>query len=177
MSFTIQASCPRSIDVFNTDVVNLSDAIECSFPMLTEDAVMIWNNVPVLLSYKYDISIMIDDILMILEVLRKENSDTKTVHWASNTFANVWYLSWDSTQLVINAEWGNVSGGTEQLLQNSGSVLLTKQSFSSEWRKVLQNIINALNKSGYSEDTLSGMKRLVHEYEAIENEGNIYRRM
>ncbi|MDT8975358.1 hypothetical protein RQP50_03760 [Paenibacillus sp. chi10] len=175
MSFIIQASCPRFTGVFDSEAESLSDAIESSFPLLTENAVIVWNYVPILLGYKYDISIMIDDILEILEVLRKEDSGTKTIHWVSNTFAHVWHLSWDSRQLVINADWGSVSGGAEHLLQNSGSVTLTKQSFSSEWKKVLQNLITALSKSGYFEDRLPGMERLVHEYEAIENEGNIYR--
>ncbi len=175
MTFIIQASCPRITGIFDIEAESLSDAIESSFPLLTENAVFVWQHVPILVGYKYDISIMIDDILEILEVLRKEDSGKKTIHWVSNTFAHVWHLSWDSTQLVINAEWGSVSGGTEQLLQNRGSVTLTKQSFSSEWRKVLQNLITALSKSGYSEDGLPGMKRLVHEYEAIETEGNIYR--
>ncbi|SFF40258.1 hypothetical protein SAMN04487969_13421 [Paenibacillus algorifonticola] len=173
MSFTIQASCPRFTDIFDRDAENLSDAIESSFPLLTENVVIKWNYVPILLSYKYDISIMIDDILEILEVI-KEDSGTKTVYWASNTFAHVWHLSWDSTQLVINAEWGDIAGGMELLLQNSGNVTLKRQSFVSEWKRVLRNLITALVKSGYSEDKLPGMKRLVHEYEAIESEGNIY---
>ncbi|MEQ7053300.1 hypothetical protein ABN764_21900 [Paenibacillaceae sp. P-4] len=175
MSFIIQASCPRITGVFDSEAESLSDAIESSFPLLTENAVIVWNYVPILLGYKYDISIMIDDILEILEVLRKEDSGAKTIHWASNTFAHVWHLSWDSTQLVIKAKWGDVSGRTGQLLQNSGNVTLTKQSFSSEWKRVLQNLITALSKLGYSEEGLPGMKRLVHEYEVIETEGKIYR--
>lgn len=174
MFFIIQASCPRFTGVFNSEAESLSDAIESSFPLLTENLVMVWNYIPILLSYKYDISIMIDDILDVLEVLRVEDSGTKTIHWASNTFAHIWYLSWESTQLVIKAAWGSESGGIGEILENSGNITLTKQSFSSEWKKVLQNLITALNGSGYSDNELSGMARLVHEYETIETEGRVY---
>ncbi|PSJ96871.1 hypothetical protein, partial [Brevibacillus fortis] len=173
MSFIIQASCPRFTGILDSEAETLSDAIESAFPLVNEVTIISWNYDPIMLSYKYDISIMIDDILDILEATRIEVSGTKTVHWASNSFSNVWHLSWDNTQLSIKAEWGRVIGGTEQLLQTSGSVTLTKQSFSSEWKRVLQNIIAALGKSGYSEDRLPSMKRLIFEYEAIEMEGTI----
>ncbi|BBI31544.1 hypothetical protein [Cohnella abietis] len=174
MNFRIQASSPRYNEEFDNEVDTLSDAIESVFPLWSESAILMWNTIPIPLSYKYDLSLMIDDILNVLEKLRIETSGELVIHWVSNTFANIWTLTWDLEKLKINSEWGSVVGGTEQLLILSGPVTIPKQSFCAEWKRVLHNIIQALVKSGYKEGILPGMNRLTTEYKAIEKEGIIY---
>ncbi|HHR2550667.1 TPA: hypothetical protein ACSY39_10840 [Listeria monocytogenes] len=57
MNFFIQANTPQKTGVFESDDYDLSTAIETIFPMLTEDAILVWNHIYVPLSYKYDISL------------------------------------------------------------------------------------------------------------------------
>jgi hypothetical protein len=174
VDFWIQASCPRCTGFFDGEDQNLSNAIETIFPMMTEKAVMVWKSIYIPLCYKYDISYMIDDILYILEKLRSNSSGEISLHWASDTFANVWNISWSDEQMEINSQWGSVLGHTEQLLTTKGAITLSKKSFRSEWKRVLFNIISGLRESGYEEGSLSGMSRLIAEYNAIDGEGVLY---
>lgn len=57
MQFYIQASALSFLKDRNTEDENLQDAIESSFPLLTENAILMWNHIPVLLSYKLDYSV------------------------------------------------------------------------------------------------------------------------
>lgn len=174
MDFWIQASCPRCTGIFDEEDYNLSTAIETVFPMMTEKVIMVWKTIYIPLCYKYDISCMIDDILDILEKLRSNQSGEILLHWASNTFANIWNIKWEEENLVIDSKWGSVLGHTEQLLDSKGAIAVSKRSFISEWKRVFFNIISALKESGYKEDILPGMSRLVAEYEAIDIDGVLY---
>ncbi len=117
---------------------------------------------------------MIDDILDILEKLRSNPSGEISLHWASNTFSNIWNMKWEKESLVIDSKWGSVLGHTEQLLNSKGAITLVKQLFISEWKRVLFNIISALKESGYKEEHLAGISRLIAEYNAIDCEGILY---
>ncbi len=175
MEFWIQASCPKYTGVFDGEDQILSNAIETIFPMMTEKAIMVWKSIYVPLCYKYDISYMIDDVLTILEKLRCNPSGEISIHWASNTFANVWNIKWSDGNMVIDSEWGSVLGHTEQILNSKGAIILSKQSFLSEWKKVLFTIMLGLKESGYTEENLPGMTRLIVEHNAIDCEGILYK--
>lgn len=174
MSFFIQASCPKNSDNVSLEAETLSDAVENSFPLLTESAIIFWNNVPLFLSYKYDLCLMIDDILDVLEALRIKEFGSKDVHWVSNTFAHIWHFKWISGQLGISAEWGVINDSTEHILRDSGSVNISIQSFGFEWKRVIYNIIVTLKKAGFEESRIEGMSRLIQEYNLIRNEGYLY---
>ena len=62
-NFYIQANNPRVLKEHDLEDKNISDAMETIFPLYTESAVMMWNHICVPLSYKYDISYMMDDML------------------------------------------------------------------------------------------------------------------
>jgi hypothetical protein len=174
MNFYIQASKPRYTCVFDKEDYNLSTAIETIFPMMTENVVMAWKTIYIPLSYKYDISYMMEDILNILENIRNKPVGELALHWASDTFANVWKIKWDRNEVEIASEWGSVLGHTEDMLNLKGPITILKESFANEWKRVLYNVIEGLKLSGYSEASLPGMARLISEYDLIEKEGILY---
>lgn len=141
---------------------------------MTEKAIMVWKAIYIPLCYRYDISSMIDDILDILEKLRNNPSGEISLHWPSNTFANVWNMRWEDDSLVIDSKWESVLGHTEQLLNSQGPIMVSKWSFTSEWKKVLFHVISGLKESGYKEDSLPGMSRLIGVYNTIDSEGILY---
>ena len=174
MDFWIQASQPRFTSLFDEEDYNLSTAIETAFHMMSENAIMVWKTIHIPLCYKYDISYMIEDILNILQNLRNRSQGELSVHWSSDTFANVWELKWDAEDVVINSEWGSVVGHTEEMLKLKGPVVISKESFANEWKRVLKNVIEGLKLSGYSEGKLPGMADLVAEYNIIKKDGILY---
>lgn len=174
MCFRIQASCPRYTHRYDEEDEDLSSAIETIFPMMTEDVIMYWKCIPITLEYKYDISWMIDDILLILEKLRSTSMGVLEIHWSSDTFANIWSITWSDTKMKIDSKWNSVVGNTEEILQSAGPIIIEKEQFANEWKRVFSNIIKGLKLSGYSEENLLGMKRLVSEYNLIKKEGVLY---
>ncbi|MEO7594939.1 MAG: hypothetical protein ABI134_27225, partial [Byssovorax sp.] len=61
--FFIQSSNPRSSSECDADDASLCDAVQTVFPMATESMIMVWSGVYIPLGYKYDVSLMVDDII------------------------------------------------------------------------------------------------------------------
>jgi hypothetical protein len=174
MIFKIQAGNPRITNEINQEANSIGDAIEASFPLNSEHAVIIWNYVPILLTYKYDVGMIIDDILKMLNRIRCRESGQMSIRWPSNTFACTWCFDWREGNISIRAEWESVIGDTESLLNQNNFIAICSESFFVEWKKVLYNIINALNACGYKKDDLLGFKELIEEFEAISRYGILY---
>lgn len=174
MEFRIQVSNPRNNGCFCSEDEKISEAIETIFPMMTEEALLVWNTIYIPLNYKYDISIMIEDILSMLKNLREKKQDNMIINWASNTFASKWELQWDENNILINTNWNMVLGHTEVLLNDSNSIRIRKTSFMEEWKKLLEVLIINLKKCNYSEYNLHDMKRLIKEYDSLKKPGILY---
>src|SRR5262245_47085586 len=84
-SFAIQASGPLVVPRPGHRVATLAEAIDAIFPAATEDAYMLWNWIPIRVSYKYDLYVMIDDIAELLGRLLSIAAGDHRVFWGSNT--------------------------------------------------------------------------------------------
>src|SRR5258705_95085 len=102
MRFWIQAGNPRHFPILGKDVSDLSEAIEEIFPMETEDAIIVWNQSLIPISYKYDLSVMIDDVLPMLARLLDRTSGSDQVNFGSDTFQTDWSLNWTEGDLSIS---------------------------------------------------------------------------
>jgi hypothetical protein len=174
MDFCIQAGAPRSLDVFNDDDKTLCEAMETVFPLFAEFAFIIWNNIYIPITYKYDISLMLDDIITMLEKLTGP-SGTYSIHWPSNTFEVTWAIEWEGNDVKIHGEWNSVIGNLEGLLSDNNNLELKKESFIYEWKGILENAYRALSKAGYNEDILENMDRLKKACQGIPKLGILYR--
>jgi hypothetical protein len=175
MSFIIQASSPKYTDIFDIQDENLSQAIETIFPLLTENLFIIWNTIHVPLSYKYDISIMLGDILNMIEYISSRISGDLSISWASDTFRCTWNIKWKEQELIINPQWENVVGNIEKVLSQSRNVLTTKKEFLAEWKKVINNDIIGLEQCGYKTHLSQEIERLNSTYNLIEEFGVLYK--
>src|SRR5882762_688622 len=132
--FAIQASNPRTRATFDATAENLSDAIESVFLRETEYALLIWNWICIPLSYKYDLSLMVDDIVDLVEDMVRETMGHRMIHWPSNTFASTWNVKWQDGKVMINATWECVLGKTEGLLAERSMIAAELAQFVGEWR-------------------------------------------
>lgn len=144
--FSIQVGNP--IVLLKPDVAceDLRDAIEEIFPMETEEALLVWSGIPILLSYKYDICILIDDLLPMLEILLRNRSGQYSICFPSNTFRVDWALQWQDGLLTIDSAWHEVNGDKSLLNENS-QLNIGLPSFLAEWKSLLQKIISSLELS------------------------------
>lgn len=174
MNFYIQAGNPRICDKMEMEDENLSDAMETVFPLNTENAMMVWNHINIPLSYKYDISYMIDDILKLLHCLYENEIGKVTIHWLPDTFRCDWFITWRYGQMQIKSHWECTVGNLERLLNDNSEILLSVDAFVNEWKEVLRIIISGLKRCGYDADKIRGMKQLLKQYQLIEGVGCLY---
>lgn len=175
LSFYIQASNPKSRCEAEYNNETLADAIESTFLLNTENAILMWNYISIPLSYKYDISYMIDDILMLLTALKNGEKGELTIHWLPDTFRCDWTIKWNDEQLNIQSRWENTVGHLEKLLNDAPNISIQKDDFIREWKSVLGIVVIGLKKCGYDEEEIKNMKKLIDQYESIEGNGILYK--
>lgn len=171
--FAIQASNPRSSKTGNAGDRTLEDAMETVFPLEAEYAILIWNWIYVPLTYKYDLSLMVRDIVRVVDSVLSHATGSTTVQWPSNTFAATWRIEWEARSIRIDAEWTCVLGDVEALLCGRPTVVMTPNRFVAEWKRPLEIIAAALSRAGYTEE-LVGMPDLLAVLNKIEQRGSLY---
>jgi hypothetical protein len=175
MNFWIQAGNPRSLHEFDPEDESIFDAIQTVFPILTEEAFMIWDRIHIPLGYKYTISFLIQDILLMLEQLMRDVSGELEIHWPSNDFSVIWRMRWDNCHLEIRAEWNAVVGFTESLLASRPMLKIDKSVFICEWKQILGKALKALRDAGYREEHLTDMSKLQRIHDQISEPGILYK--
>lgn len=174
LNFYIQACNPKTQCIADCNDETLADAIESAFPLKTEDAILIWNHICIPLSYKYDISYMMDDILVLLNMLQSREKGELTIHWLPDTFRCDWTMKWNAERLDIQSQWGNIVGNLEMLLNEKSHISLKKEDFIKEWKSILKIVIAGLKKYGYTVDKIKNMKQLIEQYNNISGDGILY---
>lgn len=175
-NFWIQASNPSSVDVTSEDASTLEEAIESIFPRETEDAILVWSNVYIPLSYKYDLSTIVVDVLNMLQQLLASEDGEWSVEWPSNTFAMRWQLTWKGEQLSIRiSNLRSVVGDTEALLIQRPELVLNRAEFLREWKSVLDTITLSLKSAGYTVTQIPELVRLASVAATIHGKGRLYR--
>ena len=159
INFKIIACNPKNNLLFDKEDSKLSEAIYTIFPMENEDAILIWGDEKILLSYRYDISEMIDDIMQMFFALQKSDSGEWFVDWTSNTFASNWKFRWLKNCLEIEVDWREEFNATNYLKKNN-VLKIDKDIFLNEWRKITKVIQVNLKECGYSCECLKDMMLL-----------------
>ena len=146
MQFAIQTSNPRPTRMVSGSDASVGEAIETIFPLLTEFAVLVWNNVYVPLNYKYDISVIFDDIVLLVHSLVEGEHGEFSIEWPSNTFHAKWRLSWTAEEVTVKGSWKSVIGGTEALLNAAPVITVGKEAFLAEWGNLLRFVRDLIRK-------------------------------
>lgn len=175
LNFYIQASNPKVQCEINYSDETLADATESIFLLNTENAILMWNYICIPLSYKYDISYMLDDIMILLNELKNKKSGVITINWLPDTFRCNWTIRWHDKTLDIQAQWENTVGNLENLLNRCPNITLPKNDFIHEWKSVLGTVIKNLKDCGYNANNIKGMKQLIEIHRDIKGKGVLYK--
>lgn len=175
MVFAIQVGNPRVNMKVDDEDTKISEAIESIFLLDTEDLIMIWNNIRIPLSYKYDVSYMIDDILLMLKMLSSEEVGNLSIQWLPDVFRCNWNINWNKDEISIEAQWENIIGHLEELLNKYNRISMNTDDFIYEWKALLSILCNRLTQCGYKETALIDMNKLVEQYNNIKDVGIMYK--
>lgn len=171
--FVIQASEPRVLPSHGP-TGTLAEALSLIFPDRTEEAYLIWNWIPVRINYKYDLSVMIDDVPDLLGKLLRETVGSHRVYWGSNSFLAEWKLAWSGGSLSVEADWKSVAGDYADLLNSRSRLEIGHQEFVWEWKALLNRVIKSVEASGI-EIVNQSQLRIIREIEAkIPQFGRLY---
>ena len=142
---------------------DLSDAIQAAFPMETEDAHIIWCGTPVALSYKYDVSVIMEDVICMLEQCSKENAGCIQVNFGSSTFNANWKLRIEVDSVLVTAQWNSVANNCEDSLNMNPSILVGRKFFLDQWFHLLRCAIDGVQAAGIrlADDSLLVRARLL----------------
>ena len=158
--FDIQISNPKASEFRNESASNLDEAIESIFPLHTEYAFIIWNHIFIPLSYKYDLSIIIKDIIFILNELSDKKEGGFKLDWPSDTFSSSWTVEFNASMVKISATWHTVIGSVEELLNANSPLEVEKQEFIEKWMTLFSFIKNKLENAGYNSTNLDDFNEL-----------------
>jgi hypothetical protein len=155
-------------------VEDLSEAIEAIFPLATEDAILYWNWIPVRISYKYDLSVLITDLIFMLESLTTSDKGNYEVHFGSSSFRAQWKLSWKANVLTITSNWDSISGNYEDLLNKRNQLEVSRSQFLDEWKALLRKVIESVEQSGVEIEDKHEINALRKIEASIASFGNLY---
>jgi len=175
MNFCIQVSNP--VFLYSPDEIasDLAEAIQVVFPMETEKAFIVWNYIYIPLSYKYDISVIIDDILPMLSDLTNQKKGSYRVCFGSDTFNAEWNLLWYDENLYISAKWNSLAGNLVDLaLSNCSKLEIKIEAFLSEYKRLFQQLSIAIEKSELSILEQESYKLMLELQASIKNYGSLY---
>lgn len=174
VSFYIQAGNPRVRYRAVLEQRVLSEAIEDMFLLNTENVILSWNYIGIPVSYKYDISYMIGDILNLAYALQTCAEGNIKIDWLPDTFRCDWSVRWENNIIEIESYWECTVGHLEDILNKKNKIKITVNEFLNEWKKVLENIITGLNVCGYDPESIPEMKKLLDLYNSIKGVGVLY---
>lgn len=175
-TFVLQGSQPRTLGTHDPQDESLGDAIQTVFMSNTERAIMLWHQWGILLDYRYDWGVIVDDVVVMIGRLQSELSGSCVIEWPSNTFSARWKLEWNADELSVDTHWQAVRGVAVETLNGRSRIRVLRDQFLNEWKRPLQIIAEALFAAGYAGSSLRGFQALVDVLAQIKGEGVLYRK-
>jgi len=158
--FKIDDGSPSNSSERDNEDSILSEAIYTVFPLNTEDATMSWGDERIKLSYRYDLSSIIDEMLQMVFTLYKYRYGEWAVDWPSNTFAANWHFRWDERSMQVEAVWREEFQASDYL-KSHPKLITERDLFLIEWEKVTDVLLNNLAACGYNRDNLADLGLLI----------------
>ncbi len=140
---------------------SLQEALEQLFFYNRENAILLCNGIPVCLSYRSDLPLLIPKILQCLDTLQ-QYSDLSNYELTFNTrdIEAAWLFTLRNDVIFINMKWLRVKGNYQSALNVLGEVSYNKHVFINEWLMLLKQCQQCLTDAGA---VLMGEARLGQE--------------
>lgn len=132
--------------IFNT----LSEAYYHIFRNSKEFAMILWNGLPVRLSYTRDLPLLVEPLTNFLINLSQDNDSPRhqKVILKTKSFNTQWQVQWDESWVEIQAQWEEIKGNYQDALNASGHIRMPKVAFLAEWRLLLEQLVKSFMDTG-----------------------------
>ncbi|HZN96441.1 MAG TPA: hypothetical protein VFB61_01765, partial [Gemmatimonadales bacterium] len=129
--FDLEARSPGCSGSRDESDSTLSDAVQTIFSA-DDYAVMAWGAQEFRLGYKYDIGMMIDDIIEMILAIRKGDAGSFEVDWPSSGFPYLWSIKWNAADVEIVARARDEPGAVGRVGRES--VRIDRADFVRAWQ-------------------------------------------
>ena len=146
--FCVDSGSPDVLASSSYSAEDFADAIQHVFPMETSNALLVWQGVNIPLNYKYDVSVIVEDVVGMLEVLLPCDSGVFQFWFGSDTFGASFLMRVNGDILSIRAVWDSVSGANEAVLNDASDLVVSKSLFISNWLKIIRIAAHGVSVSG-----------------------------
>lgn len=167
LAFNLHPGAPTSIRVASEAPEDLSHAVELCFPMETVDAVLLWHGHQIRIGYKYDVSVILEPLVDMLEACLE--SSPEHTFFGSDTLTADFRLSYRDEEVVISANWESTLGPPLSVLNQEPTVIIKKTRFLECWARLLSVTANAVRESNiasYVREDLASLDNLLNRIAA-----------
>ncbi len=162
--FQIEVGNPSVIEGASGHASDLSEAIEMLYSMETPDAKLNWGGQWLNINYKYDASVIVPDVIELLERCVAGKDGRLRVCFGSNTFRVDWDVNFRGDLVSVISLWECVSGASVAILNAVGQLAIGRERFMGEWLKLLGRIVVDLESTPITlldDDLLVRARRLL----------------
>lgn len=176
--FSLQPGFVEGIITDRRRFSTLVQAYRHIFRRNLEYAVLLWNGLPVRLSYPEDLPNMVPMLIEMLEAVQKNESTRQTCPFHTPNLQGEWQIDCEADMLSLEGSWEQVPGHYEAALNRLGMVRISRLDFLCEWKLLLQQLNQAIMDAGATitspegRDQLQILQRLEKE---IPFRGRFYR--
>jgi len=123
----------------------LAEAYRHIFRRNLEYAILLWNGLPVRLSYQDDLSAMADNLIAMLHaVQRPEATSGISYSFQTPNVQTLWQIETDPEIITIEGFWRQLAGHYEAALNQVGMIRMPRLAFLCEWKLLLKQFIQAI---------------------------------
>jgi hypothetical protein len=124
---------------------SLEAAYRHLFRQNREYAILLWNGLPLRLSYQEDLPGMVNKIIALLDSVQDCHTPVRTsFRFQTVNIKGRWQIEVDSTTISIEGFWKQVPGRYEAALNQLGVIRMPRLAFLCEWKLLVQQLIQAL---------------------------------
>jgi hypothetical protein len=110
-----------------------------------EYAILLWNGIPIRLSYWEDLPEMASTLIPLLDLVQRSEALSRACFvFETVNIKTLWQVEVDSKNINIEGVWERVSGRYEAALNQLGIVRMPRLAFLCEWKLLVQQLIRAI---------------------------------
>lgn len=128
---------------------SLAEAYHHIFRNSKEFVIILWNGLPIRLSYTRDIPFLVETLSEFLRNLSQENEpSSEKIVINTQTMKASWHAQWDENWIEITGNWKEIRGNYEAALNELGHIRMSKVAFLAEWRLLLEQLVKSFVDTG-----------------------------
>lgn len=124
---------------------SLADAYRHVFRRNLEYIVLLWNGIPVRLSYQADLPALVDGLTVLLAAVLSPTPTRCGYAFQTPSVQCLWQLESDADGVMIEGYWQSIAGLYEMALNQVGNIRMARLAFLCEWKLLLRQLVQAIS--------------------------------